>query len=186
MPDNTAAPTPTATARSTSNRRLPVIEKQSPPNRINVENGTILTVSPAFGKIPPAHDSRPGDNLIDPNSWRHVNQLVKELMSLPPQAFPSSRNRDGLVRVMLSWCVKTVGESHFYHDGKMGRMRLRPESKIRTHGLIAGLPQGYYRWLVGDERQEPDTRAEIETLFAIPEQVWRQHRYQLDYKPRYY
>ncbi|KAI8936089.1 hypothetical protein NX059_007588 [Plenodomus lindquistii] len=79
--------------------------------------------------------------LLDPpSSSFHINERS-------PNKFP------GTVRISLWWAINAVGGSHFTRRIGNNRPVLKYDSFIKKHGRAAGLPEGYYLWLVGHGRE---------------------------------
>ncbi|KAF2266263.1 hypothetical protein CC78DRAFT_615077 [Lojkania enalia] len=83
-------------------------------------------------------------NISDPAAYRSVDDLVKQLRA-PKESF---RGPAGF-RIPMIWVVKVVGEQHFDKDYATKWRSLKENSKLRTHGIRAGLPPTLYNWLCG-------------------------------------
>jgi len=110
----------------------------------------------------------PNDDIKDPLAYRTLDSLVSLLM-YPGKGMlhPEDKNGNTMhdrVMIRLDWVKKVVSEKHFVFDPVKGRSVLRDDSKVRTHGRLAGLPPRYYDWLCGND---------------IDESVFRNYREQL-------
>lgn len=93
----------------------------------------------------------PIDDIKDPLAYRTVNSLVIIIM-YPGKGMLHPEDKHGntmhdRVLIRLDWVKRVVSEKHFVFDPAKCRSVLRDDSKIRTHGRLAGLPMRYYDWL---------------------------------------
>ncbi|EAT88582.1 hypothetical protein HBI56_042980 [Parastagonospora nodorum] len=114
----------------------------------------------------------PNDDIKDPLAYRTVDNLVALLM-YPGKGmlYPEDKHGNTMhdrVLIRLDWVKRTVSEKHFIFDSAKGRSVLRGDSKIRTHGRLAGLPMRYYNWLCGNDIDESFFRGYKEQLW-----LWR-------------
>ncbi|KAF2280786.1 uncharacterized protein EI97DRAFT_454031 [Westerdykella ornata] len=102
-----------------------------------------------FGQLPD------GGDISDPYAWPSARELARKLLDPPRQSYPVHHKRQGFVVIQLRWVLRVVGEPHFRNDSNLSRSVLKENSKLRTHGLAAGIPEGYWRWLCGNREGRP-------------------------------
>lgn len=93
----------------------------------------------------------PDDDITNPTAYRTVDYLVGRLMSPPKRCFNAkltAMTQWGMVNIDMMF-VQSICRSHLEINTTLGRLVLKGNSKIRTHGQLAGLPAGYYNRLCG-------------------------------------
>ncbi|ORY11402.1 hypothetical protein BCR34DRAFT_565294 [Clohesyomyces aquaticus] len=124
---------------------------------------------------PPVLSEADQAKVSDPNAYPAVDDLVSWLMD-PPHNFREEFNLPSPVgphhiiqwKIRLNWSIARTHEVHWVHIPGFGRSVLRHDSKLRVHGLNAGLPQGYYEWLCGIGG--PQRWANNPSVYVIPAQ----------------
>jgi hypothetical protein len=76
-----------------------------------------------------------GGDITNPMEWPTVEDLVRKLLD-PPHSTYNHPHEPGMVKIHLTWCQKTIGEPHFVVDHNLGRVVLKPDSKIRSYGCV--------------------------------------------------
>ncbi|KAH7391697.1 hypothetical protein BKA66DRAFT_607264 [Pyrenochaeta sp. MPI-SDFR-AT-0127] len=103
-----------------------------------------------------------GADVVDPNSEPTLNSIVGKLLNPRSSGFymgpRSYKPGNGIVCFTSEWVVRIIGLQHFKLELKNSRFIVKDNSKLKIHGLQAGLPKGLHSWLVGDgdEEQDPD------------------------------
>ncbi|KAF2793097.1 hypothetical protein K505DRAFT_245166 [Melanomma pulvis-pyrius CBS 109.77] len=110
------------------------------------------------------------DDITDPAAWRSINSITTKLLDPPADAWYPRHDMKDLVKIKLSWAVKTIGEAHFHMSHPTGRPVLREESKLKIYGCHAGLPRGFHRWLCGGEEQRKNVAWASEAYWITEEQ----------------
>lgn len=79
----------------------------------------------------------PNDNVTDPNQYRTVDELVSLLLD-PPRRCKNpifrGQRQVGKVRIDMQFVQHILTEAHLRQNVGLGRMVLKDESKVRTHG----------------------------------------------------
>ncbi|KAF2793098.1 hypothetical protein K505DRAFT_338105 [Melanomma pulvis-pyrius CBS 109.77] len=81
----------------------------------------------------------PNDNVTDPDQYRTVDELVRLLLD-PPRRCKNpifrSQRQVGKVRIDMQFVQSTLTEAHMRQNVELGRMILKDESKVKTHGQV--------------------------------------------------
>ncbi|KAF2876165.1 hypothetical protein BDV95DRAFT_614898 [Massariosphaeria phaeospora] len=138
-------------------------------------NAAAMSAAPTFENQGPPKPLLPDDNVTDPTAFRTVNVLVTKLLDPPYNCVDpivGGVKMAGRVKIELAWVKRTLTEAHFITNPTLGRSVLRNDSKVRTHGLAAGLPVGFYHWLCGN--MEPNRHSmELNTYWAMKSEFQR-------------
>lgn len=82
----------------------------------------------SFGALPDAGD------VTDPDVWPTIYELVDKLLDPPRQAYDTDHGVHKMIRIKLSWVMKTIGEPHFENNAEASRSVLKANSKVRIWG----------------------------------------------------